>query len=897
MRVQFEDGGGPNAMALLWDDRDHQEGNFGGQWVVPARDLLREASFTIGGDPSDGRGQPLTISGTIGGSAALVKIGASELTLVGANRYAGGTRVDGGTLIIAGKEALPAAGGLRVAEHARVRFAGDQRLDGLSGGGDIELGGGLLTIDARTDSSFVGAIHGPGSVLKTGGGALALGGHLDCPVRSEAGTLRLGEGGAVSTKLMATLRSPLATIVPLPSDLAGQRAIAAEITVPDGAPADLGYGVWVSDQHGHWFQRLLGLLPRGVDRVRIDTAVDPLLGEPRHERWQPAAASSNRSGLFFWSATRSTATLGIEARLSRDEPTRAASRPRLLDLRTPTLPARTGERLEWLCRPEPFPANPYDPDEFALDAVFTGPDGVELHVPGFYLQRMRSRDRGDREDLTPTGEEGFALRLRPRLPGRWKARLEARWKGRPTVSCDLPDVAVAGERWDGYLHVDQGDPRFFAVNGGFCWPVGMNIRSVCDPRDHGCLGTKLTPERGALAYDAYLDRLAAAGGTAIELWLAAWNLGMEWRADWYGFYGIGRYNQENAWRLDEVLDHAWSRGIRVNVVVMNHGQGSNATDHEWENSPWNVATGGPFGSPDLLFTDPAALRGQENYRRWLVGRYADHPAVLGWKLWSEINLTAAGANVVDWHQRAVERWHRLDPYGHPVSTHWAGDYGAVDRRVGALLDYVCIDAYHSGRLLAELIADGVAGPNGLGKLGRPILVTEYGGSPGAGPKPQILAELASGPWAGFVSGNGGSPMTWWHEFVDQQEVWKPYGAIRRFTAGEDLRGADAHSVELAATSSAGPLWCRAWQRPTRLLGYCIDRGWGMHGGDAPPHQDARITIGPLAAGSWTVEWWNADEGAAIGRAEVASDGATPVTLTLPKFERHLAFKLWSGPAR
>jgi hypothetical protein len=899
MRVQFEDGGGPNAIALLWDDAQHAEGTFAGQYVVPTADLLRESSFSVGGDDyGEDRGKPLTLAGPISGSGSLVKVGASELTLAGASRRVGGTRVEGGTLIASDAAALP-AGELRIDARARVRLGADARVDGLSGAGDLDLGGGTLTVAVSGDCAFTGTIHGGRGLVKTGTGTLALTGAVDCPVRAQEGSLRMADGSvSMRATLLVALRSPLTTIVPLPSDLAGARTIEADIDVPSDAPEDLGYGVCVADQHGHWFQRMLGPLRRGGNHVRVDLRGDAtLLSEPWRERWDGAAASSNRTGIFLWSASHSGAQVRLDARLARDEAVPVAQqRTRLVDLQLPSGPARTGERLEWLCRPQPFPTNPYEPDEFALDAVFTAPDGSEMRVPGFYMQRMRSRDRGDREELTATGEDGFAVRLRPGQPGLWRARLEARWPGHGVTAYDLPPIEVAGERWDGYVHVDRGDHRFFAIGDAFFWPVGLNIRSVNDPRDHGCLGTKITPDRGSLAYDAYIDRLAAAGGSAIELWLAAWNLGLEWRPDWYGFYGVGRYNQENAWRLDEVLDHAWQRGVRVNLVVNNHGQGSDSTDHEWENSPYNAANGGRLAAAGLLFSDPWALRGQERYRRYLIGRYADHPAVLGWKLWSEVNLTAAGPHVVEWHEHACERWHRLDAYHHPTTTHWAGDYGAVDRRVGALpgLDYVCIDAYHSGRLLAELIGLGPDPNAGLGKLGKPILCTEYGGSPGAGPQEQILAELASGPWAGLVSGNAGAPMTWWYEFVDQHEVWKPYGAIRRFAAGEDLRGADAASIELAAASTSGALWCRAWKRPTRMLGYLVDRNWGMHGGAAPPHEDARIPVGPLAAGTWTVEWWDADDGVAIKRDELASDGTTPMTLSAPPFKRHLAFKLRQG---
>jgi hypothetical protein len=121
-----------------------------------------------------------------------------------------------------------------------------------------------------------------------------------------------------------------------------------------------------------------------------------------------------------------------------------------------------------------------------------------------------------------------------------------------------------------------------------------------------------------------------------------------------------------------------------------------------------------------IFTSPLAFADQESLRRYLIGRYADHPAVLGWKLWSEINLTAAGEMgrrrgqdaggiqvsdddrhhaLLNWHERAAARWHALDSYGHGVTTHWSGDYRQPEFDIVALpgLDYICIDAYLNRR--------------------------------------------------------------------------------------------------------------------------------------------------------------------------------------------------------
>jgi len=682
-----------------------------------------------------------------------------------------------------------------------------------------------------------------------------------------------------------------------------EAVLRAEITVPSDAPGDLGLGVFLRDRHGRWFQRALGPLPPGRHRVAVPVgAGDPLLSEPIGRRWSPAeAALCTRGGLFLWSAAASRARVTV-AYAAAAAPAAAAPgpAPRLLDLRVAAGPARTGARWSVEFTPSPWPTEPDQPEAFRADLIVTAPDGGETRLPAFHLQPMRESDGGDREIVEPAGAARFAARVRPAVAGIHRLRLEARWTGGPPLVATLPPLAVTGAAWDDYLRVDRDDPRFFSAGGRFVWPLGINLRSVWDLRAQERLGTRLTPERGALAYRAYLERLAAAGGNAVEIWLSAWNLALEWNAQRAPFLGIGRFDQANAWRLDRILDDCERLGIRVNLVVNNHGQGSDGTDPEWSSNPWNAANGGPLGRPGQLFTDARALAGQERLRRYLVARYGDSPAILGWKLWSEVNLTAgAREDVRTWHAQAAARWRDLDHGRHPVTTHWSGDWRNADPAICALdgIGYICIDAYHApaaerGWMLADLLREGLHNqPRGLARFAKPVLVTEFGGNWDAAPVPQLDAEHRSGPWVALVCGYGGGPMLWWFEWVDQQERWNAYTGIARFLRGEDLRGARAASLSLA-TSAGDGLWGGCWSRQGRRLGYLLDRAWGSAGDDNRGWDGITVEHGSqVPAGPVTIEWWDPDRGEVVERRTWDHAGG-PLTVTAPSFRRHLAFKLW-----
>lgn len=696
--------------------------------------------------------------------------------------------------------------------------------------------------------------------------------------------------------LEVELRAPLTTIAEFPAP-AGARAVAVRLVVPPGAPADLGAGLAMRDRDGGWWQRAFsGPLPPGEHRFTVPLAADELAAEPPPAAWAPMRRAE-RLAVYLWSARPSRVRV-----MASVEPAGRPSAPvaaRLLAVEPGPQRLAVGERYEASCLPDPFPDDPWD-DEVSISLVIAGPDGVRT-VAGFLREPMRSSDRGDREDMLPAGPLAWAVRFRPRVPGMHRLRLKARWRDGRAAACDLPAVEASGAPATHLAVVDPADPRFFSVDGAFWWPIGLNLHNPYDTRSVKVNGTRLTPARGTRTYDAILDRLAAAGGDAAEIWMSSWNVGLVWRDDWPGFHGLDGLHLANAERLDAILDRAWSRGMRLKLVINNHGQASPKTDSEWRHNPLNRANGGPLAEPAEVFTHPAALAQQERLRRYIVARWADHPAVWGWKLWSEVDLTAGrGQPLVDWHEQAAARWRELDPSGRAVTTHWAGNYRRANPAICALpgIGYISLDAYRrvgsdrDGPALADLLAGSIHDPaQGLGRFGKPVLVTEFGAGSGDSPEDARAVDHHTGGWLGLVSGHAAAPMLWWWEWVDQEERWSPYGALRRYLDGEDLRGPGARSVQFAADAAGRSLWCRAWVRPGRALGYVLEPQWGARGGEAPSLSGARVRVGDqVAAGQLELACWDADLGVETARIAIAHGGGG-LELELPAFRGHLAWKL------
>lgn len=751
MRLQWEDGGGPDCCVLRWILPGQ------GMQVVPDEAFRRAGNLTVAG--------PVTLATAVSGRGGL--------RLEAGVRIAVAPRVD--QLEIAGPVALVADLDLR---GARVGFAAGGSLDlaghvldlgPVTGAGEIRLGGGKLTLREGAGVDGI-ALAGAGEVAVTGAVDVR---SIGDGIVVSAGTLRSADRCVVRTALAA----PLTTVIPLSVDRPGPQQLDVRLVVPAGAPADLGLGAWRADRQGRWFQCVLPQrYAPGTHRVRIDLGGMAAMAPEGHVgRWEPdAAVDADHVGLFLFATAPGSGEVVADARFLPVTAGSAGGSCRLDDLHLDG-PATTGRRWSLSVRPDPYPADPYDPGVFSLDLQVTQPDGSTRTFAGFHDEPVVAVDRGDREEYRAAGDPCFRIRFRPVMPGVHHLRLTARWAGHPAQEIELPPLQARGAAWDGIARIDPDDHRFFSAGGRFVWPAGCNLNSTYDTRCAAVMGTRLTPDRGSFTRMAYLERLAAGGGTGCEVWLSPWNLGLEWCPDWPGFRGAGRYHPGHAEMLDRLLDRAEELGIRINLSLFNHGmaRAGGGAEEDWEAHPYSRDQGGWLDAPAGLFSDDRAFAYQQRLFRYLAARYADSPAILGWKLWAEVNLAQAPHDaVVDWHARASAALAAADPWHHPITTHWCGDWHAADPAIAAIpdIDYLTIDAYKGdGHPIADLLCASTRDPHrpgeGAGRFGKAVLVTEFGGSAGGTSRERMRAEHAIGPWVGLVSGHAGSPMLWWFECV------------------------------------------------------------------------------------------------------------------------------------
>jgi len=409
--------------------------------------------------------------------------------------------------------------------------------------------------------------------------------------------------------------------------------------------------------------------------------------------------------------------------------------------------------------------NPFDPRDIDVSAAFTGPGGRTLTVPGFLCQGYDWVGPLERNQVHVVGQPGWKIRFAPPGVGRWEVRVTARDRSGEVVSEPSGFECVAGDD-PGYVRRVPDNPYYLRFdNGRQYFAVGENV----------CWGR---PDE----YATWLSALGAAGGNYCRIWLVRWNMALEWTPDkGTGVYhGLGRYSQDNAYRLDYVLDQARRSGIYTMLCLGYHGelldQAAYFGEQCWSDSPYNRANGGPCDRPADFWTNEEARRAYKQRLRYLIARWGYATHVLSWELWNEVEAPAP------WVKEMAGYLQSQDPYGHLVTTTYGNDeVWRLDE-----IDYAQAHTYGSdeGRqqtapVIAALGRDSTTG------WPKPFMVGEFGidwKTSDSVHDPQGLGtSLHDGLWASTMTRCfGGAAIWYWDGYVHPKNLYGEFTALRRF---------------------------------------------------------------------------------------------------------------------
>lgn len=557
--------------------------------------------------------------------------------------------------------------------------------------------------------------------------------------------------------------------------------------------------------------------------------------------------------------------------------------------------------------------NPFDPEEVAVDFELCGPDGEITSRPAFFGRDYYRRRHRISEEVLPEGRGYWAFRFLPEKTGLYKIRLRIREKGKELLVSDWHRFEALPASAPGPVRVSLSRPEFFErTTGEFFFPVGLNIHTNLDRRSERVFGFGRLPDLGLSDYDRYLTRCSENGINLIEVWMAGWTMALEHSAAYPGFGGVGRYNLASAWKLDYLLAEAEKKGILLNLVIDNHGRITEGSDSEWSENPINsrseysMANGGFLEDPAEFFKSESAWRNNANRARYISARWGASPQIMAIEFWSEIDLTQAfeqrceDGSLEKWIRNSISDYRKWMQLPFPMTIHICSDFqkmlrfGKLYEQTGAT--HWAGDAYRDPRV--HFVDHLRAYREGMKSGARPQLITEYGGTAHGSAVANVIADIHAGLWGSLFARLSGTPMLWWHDFVDRNELYSHYAGFSAYLKNIDLRGGKPEYFSPEVSSPAGVHRCEA---------LAVSVSHGIYGWiffydamrEYPELTDPtwknvegiKLTLPMVEQGNWTLRWFDTLTGNVIMQQSIEMKQRGVCSLTVPAFRLDLAFKL------
>jgi hypothetical protein len=498
--------------------------------------------------------------------------------------------------------------------------------------------------------------------------------------------------------------------------------------------------------------------------------------------------------------------------------------------------------------------------------------------------------------LTPLGRSEWKIRFAPREIGEYRYTISVD-DGEKLVTEPRSFVCIAS-RNPGFVRVSQQDTRYFEFdNGDFYYPIGHNIPATYNVKASEILGLNLLKQEGTFAYDRFLKGMSDNSENYARIWLASWSFGLEWSPKYdVHFKGLGRYNLENAWKFDYVMDQAQRKGVYVQLALTTFGHYRSETfEGDWGYSPYNSANGGFLQSPQDFWGSERAWDYYRRMLRYAMARWGYNTNIAAWELCNEIDLVsnynAMRPRILTWHEKCAEWISRFDQGHRPITTNFSQWPKEEDILRLPGIGFSSTNHYELKIVTALEKIYRLKSP-----LNKPALVIECGadfkGSSPATTERYIQICI----WSSYMMPLAGAGMQWWWDFIDDHDLYFYFKALAEYARGEERRGQNLEIAQAKLRHSDG-LEARCLMNSSKAYLWIYDTA--LLTNDLDPtalkeHSEAELSVEGLADGRYRAEFWDTTKGVVIGEQEATvNDG--PLTITLPTFVSNIAVKVKPTP--
>lgn len=411
--------------------------------------------------------------------------------------------------------------------------------------------------------------------------------------------------------------------------------------------------------------------------------------------------------------------------------------------------------------------NPFDPDQIDINTEFTAPSGKKWKINGFYDFSMSTL---------------WKVRFSPDETGKWSYMVTVRDKNGTVTSTPQSFTAIPSKR-NGPLQVAANRRYLMHRNGKDFYGVGLWYNDGYEGFGSGRVEA------------AELDRLKSLGVNFISTFITPLET---WAS------GVGRYDQNIAGRLDELLQMLEERDMVLSLNLWFHSYLSETVwgggNVRWYVNPYKQVT-----EAKDFYRSEEAWKYQEKLYRYMIARYGYSRALALWFIVDEVNGTdgwVKGDSLVaaEWLRKVHNYLKANDPWNRPTTGTRSGGIKEFWHEGYQITDIAAREIYEAqGFPINKTSTIDSADVNPLihsyrnyasqnQKLwhgyGKPVINGETGWAhtfyePSM---PGYLAQYHNAIWVTLATGSAMMPFWWAHSrFINDNVVNNQMTSLRRFT--------------------------------------------------------------------------------------------------------------------
>ncbi len=511
-------------------------------------------------------------------------------------------------------------------------------------------------------------------------------------------------------------------------------------------------------------------------------------------------------------------------------------------------------------------SNPNDLRQVSLDGVFTGPDGQQMKVPGFW-----------------DGEATWRVRFSPSQTGEWSYSLTVRdtrgvsqpYAGKFTVtSSDLHGWLQAGNwvnpSYSGHYLVYQDGAPFYGV--GHCDALNILVDGFSADQGVGLFNEMKKDGENYVVWWPLYNNSPIAGS--------------------YDNYSIPSMKV-----IDTVVADAQKKGIFLVFTIWDHPELRDDTHPgTWGNGNWSKNGFSQLGDLYSFFSSAEAWAWQENFYRYMIARWGYSPAIGMWQTVSEINGTNAYDQADPWHKKVNDYFAANDPYRHPTTASksgggldipWPEGHKVMDAPQVHIYDPLKNNPVGAASVLAQWTStmwNEVDRPNWVGEFGDQI--NSYSNFP----------ELFHNSiWAALASGAAMAPATWNFSSTSlMPQISADNARLANFVIGMPLAQWNPSPLQIVSRDPQVRGWGVAgkdgglfWVQDFSLQGKTIEE---VRNGQTI-RKGVQVDLFGMAGGIYTITPYDTWQGTYLGTLSVICTESQLCTITLPDFKADMAFKI------